>query len=643
MINILNKLKENGKRDKGEAELTFLSSFYLLLKISDDFTNLPLSNMELNVFKDYFNNKKRDVIIDELRYMFNKGLIGKNVLEIESEKTTIISDFFPLDGFYPNIVNIKDSLIFTTNNRANLFLKMQNEIFGLKNNLQSFETIKEDKSTYNHFKNLLSSSEKIIISSDFMLNTRDKEIFSFFKEADLDDFLKTKDLYIVGDYNGLGISKQYLHSCSDGVLCFNYSKPSLFDEKFIKTIPYDFISKFTIYSSSNNDLLPNNIIGLIAKKFNINNKTKNISDYLTNAYYENRESFNSIIFEQKEKKEQELKELKNEIANINSFLTNNADEKFLTLMASKNIGYIAFAYKSIFHFFNSYPLFNSATDVEEKNIEHLLHDYNKECVNSFNKKEFGLIAKELILESNLFNNTKDIDDCKITLLDKKNNEKDKFNLFIVGLRDKFKIAPESAYRKAFTVVSLGKPSEIFGSENKAIYLRNLGLIAYGFNYKLLESNKSVIDDFKAPTNKEEAYVYDVLKYIEKDENISKSTSLLNDLTNFLVIIENIKEETKYVKEFKDYSELKMYLPNTKSFGEYLKKSIPFLKNNLEKSPILLDEVQSIIKDSGTYKSSQDSALDYLVKQFDDAQVKQIENKDDENSKNEIQNNKRKLR
>ena len=72
----------------------------------------------------------------------------------------------------------------------------------------------------------------------------DNNLFNFFQNLNFNNLFKEKNLVLIGDYTNLKVDKAYLIAEKNGLLIFNYNKESNFEESIIKSIPYNFISKF---------------------------------------------------------------------------------------------------------------------------------------------------------------------------------------------------------------------------------------------------------------------------------------------------------------------------------------------------------------------------------------------------------------
>ena len=154
----------------------------------------------------------------------------------------------------------------------------------------------------------------------------DNNLFNFFQNLNFNNLFKEKNLVLIGDYTNLKVDKAYLIAEKNGLLIFNYNKESNFEESIIKSIPYNFISKFPTYSFLYNEKLSDTILKIICDKYKITNKKENIETYINCVYEKYKEIFDKDILEYKENKILELEKIKNEIDLIDDFYSNKKFE-----------------------------------------------------------------------------------------------------------------------------------------------------------------------------------------------------------------------------------------------------------------------------------------------------------------------------
>lgn len=321
MINLLNSLKQGGKRSNAEAEYQFMLYFYNLIDNKQYY--LRINDNELNSFKNYQKNKTINEIKYDLQILFKNNLIGKTFLENNIKNVTIVSDFTTFGDKYPNISNIKDSIIYSSNEESKTLLEFQNILFDSNNKIYSSYDKFNEKSEKLYVD--IFYSKYIIVPFDFIKNSNDY-IFNLFQQLDLDLLLKEKDLILVGNYNDLKIDKSFLNSEINGTLIFNHSKTSSFEYKLIKSLPYTFISKFPSYDITYSNELNDTILNIILDKYKLSNKIDNIKDYINIAYENYKDVLDKDILEYKENKLLELEKIKNEIDLIDDFYSNKKFE-----------------------------------------------------------------------------------------------------------------------------------------------------------------------------------------------------------------------------------------------------------------------------------------------------------------------------
>lgn len=323
MKSLLESLKKGGKRSEAEAEFQFMLYFYNLIDNKKYY--IRLSDKELELFNNYVDSIPLDILKNDLKDLFKSNEIGKLIFEQNQnfENLSIVSDFASFAKTYPNINNIKNSFIYSTNNNSKTFLEFQNILFNLNNKIYDAHDLQNNKKE-ELFKEI-NNKEHLIVSIDFMIGV-DNNLFNFFQNLNFNNLFKEKNLVLIGDYTNLKVDKAYLIAEKNGLLIFNYNKESNFEESIIKSIPYNFISKFPTYSFLYNEKLSDTILKIICDKYKITNKKENIETYINCVYEKYKEIFDKDILEYKENKILELEKIKNEIDLIDDFYSNKKFE-----------------------------------------------------------------------------------------------------------------------------------------------------------------------------------------------------------------------------------------------------------------------------------------------------------------------------
>ncbi len=324
MKNLLENLKRGGKRSNAEAEFQFMLYFYNL--IDNKYYNLKLSNQELILFDNYIDSIPLDLIKKDLIDLFTNGEICNFIFDKNKnfDNLSILSDFKSFGKTYPNISNINNSFIYSTNNNSKIFFEFQNLLFNLNNKIYDFYDLNNNNKKEELF-NEINNSTYLFFAIDFMTKV-DNNIFDFFQNLSFNNLLKEKALVFIGDYTNLKIDKKYLIDEKNGLLLFDYNKKSKFEQSIIKSIPYNFISKFPTYSFLYNEKLSDTILKIICDKYKITNKKENIETYINCVYEKYKEIFDKDILEYKENKILELEKIKNEIDLIDDFYSNKKFE-----------------------------------------------------------------------------------------------------------------------------------------------------------------------------------------------------------------------------------------------------------------------------------------------------------------------------
>lgn len=310
MKSLLESLKKGGKRSEAEAEFQFMLYFYNLIDNKKYY--IKLSDKELELFNNYVDSIPLDILKNDLKDLFKSNEIGKLIFEQNQnfENLSIVSDFESFAKTYPNINNIKNSFIYSTNHNSKIFLEFQNILFDLNNKIYDDHDLQNNKKE-ELFKEI-NNKEHLIVSIDFMMGV-DNNLFNFFQNLNFNNLFKEKNLVLIGDYTNLKVDKAYLIAEKNGLLIFNYNKESNFEENIIKSIPYNFISKFPTYNFLYNEKLSDTILKIICDKYKITNKKENIETYVNCVYEKYKEIFDKDILEYKENKILELEKIKNEI------------------------------------------------------------------------------------------------------------------------------------------------------------------------------------------------------------------------------------------------------------------------------------------------------------------------------------------
>ena len=323
MKSLLESLKKGGKRSEAEAEFQFMLYFYNLIDNKKYY--IRLSDKELELFNNYVDSIPLDILKNDLKDLFKSNEIGKLIFEQNQnfENLSIVSDFASFAKTYPNSNNIKNSFIYSTNHNSKTFLEFQNILFNLNNKIYDAHDLQNNKKE-ELFKEI-NNKEHLIVSIDFMIGV-DNNLFNFFQNLNFNNLFKEKNLVLIGDYTNLKVDKAYLIAEKNGLLIFNYNKESNFEESIIKSIPYNFISKFPTYNFLYNEKLDDTILQIICDKYKIINKKENIEIYINCVYEKYKNIFDANILEYKENKILELEKIKNEIDLIDDFYSNKKFE-----------------------------------------------------------------------------------------------------------------------------------------------------------------------------------------------------------------------------------------------------------------------------------------------------------------------------
>jgi hypothetical protein len=324
------------------------------------------------------------------------------------------------------------------------------------------------------------------------------------------------------------------------------------------------------------------------------------SDKLKNKYSQLINTINEIKFDIESLSMDSRKPTEFKILN-NDYENNIKDEKFLDLLSKKSDA-LVWSYslaRNLVWYENSYPLVIFKDGAEQRNlVEILKHNYEKNFITDFNYENISSINKQLILESNLFNNTSNTNDCKIEVK-KTIVDKDTYSFFN-KIRNDLKISPEKAHRLIYAVVYFGKPSEITSYDDKLSFLKNAQMSYY--HKELINNNeKNLFDDFKNPIHvltRDEQFVLKNLQFIEDNfDSFKTAKENTSKFDNFTIIISNAKDNTSYEKEFKSFSELNNYmLKKEETFLDNLIKNYESIKKY--ESPKSIDSINNTIEELG---------------------------------------------
>lgn len=307
----------------------------------------------------------------------------------------------------------------------------------------------------------------------------------------------------------------------------------------------------------------------------------------------------------------------------NPYLKTIKDEKFLGIMASFNTGWAFNTNRQVKIFEASYPFVEYKNGLKvDKGLNRSKFYFDLQFLKNFDYKQVNNITKKLIIESNLFDNCDDLRDCQIkaNLIPFKSD----FHKTSNNIRNDLKKNIEDSYRIIFTASHFGKPSKIFGIDEKMAYLENV--LVYHYNKECLSEDKSLFEDFQNPILKEEKYSYKAISFIEEHKDIDSFKDEFAELSKFTLEIRNLKEDTLYLKEFSSFSDLHKYMKKTDSFATHLKKNLRLLEKDY--NPQVIKEIKEIInsekneKKIATPENKEEDALSSLVKQFENSQNKE---------------------
>lgn len=310
----------------------------------------------------------------------------------------------------------------------------------------------------------------------------------------------------------------------------------------------DILSKFKEFDDGLNEFeddFDNPII--IEDKINLTeefldkyNKLSNILKDISNNNFYNFFSLDHLDFDTREPAIYKILD--------NGYENNIEDESFLNLIACKNIGWKHDLSSNFYK--NLKPL----KGIDYNSIIESKHFHNEyEVYNSLDYKTIRNINKNLILESNLFNNTTNFKDVKIYLM---NNNSNFWNNIIKFRGDN--LADSNIFNILRVGLQFGKPSEIFSNEDKDVYLKNLGIYS-NYPKENLNPNLSLLEQTKDYEQLKANDFFEKLINTIENLDLDKELNLFKENLKLEFKIENKSENTSFVKSFDNLEELQYYL------------------------------------------------------------------------------------